>query len=888
MLTMLGREGSVKMEKMIGPESDKEHELARLRAAMGFIPRDSAPRRVIDGRYELERRIGGGGMGVVYLARDLAFGNAMVAIKLVRETLLREWPMAALGLRREAQRMAELRNEDHVVTVYDVGSTGRSTYLAMEFVDGQDLRKWLRAEKRSTPEILRAYLDAAKGLAAAHAIGVVHCDFKPDNVLIDGRGRAKVSDFGIATAFDEHVPTERDTHEDPVKSRASRASTRLSGVGGTRDYIAPERFATGRGDPRTDQFSFCVALWEALTGELPWRWHDRESQSEALEQPPAHPRKIPQVAAGPSLRRCLMRGLSKRPEERNPDMGTIIAALEWTLAWPKRSRRTGMFGGGLVAALAAGAAFALSQPPVETPASSCEPYAQSIDEQWNDERRAALLAHGEALGVEGSQAAKWAVSQLDGLARDWSVSARAACRGEQEPLLGDPTRMCLDRWKGPYSGAIELLSTQGDERTLQLAPQLLAELAPIDGDFCASASFVPSDLELGSQIFAATAAAEAGSQELAMERSQAALERAASLSEGKDFSVEWALAYAAHAEVLGHRGELDNALTTLDEAREHAIAVSDPSTQLHVEVLRAWILARERSQESARAGLEVLAELEPLYHASKTPPGALIQIQALETKALLQCRLDEREASEAGFAEAARGYVDLGHWVLAARTYIGAAELAYEQGRYDQVQRELSTAFALLELEDLPDSYRRIKVHAYYTLAIARFQASYDEEPARAAKMVDEAVQVLDMVAELAHPVLRRKAMVYACTMLAEHDPGRDLSQRIEQAEALLDATQDLETGELDNLRTQLLMAAIVGLKDAKAEQEARELLVEPGRLESGLRMELMWSLLNLLDAEQRCEDFEALYAIAAADEELMNMSVFADWVRERPELACN
>ena len=244
--------------------------------------------------------------------------------------------------------------------------------------------------------------------------------------------------------------------------------------------------------------------------------------------------------------------------------------------------------------------------------------------------------------------------------------------------------------------------------------------------------------------------------------------------------------------------------------------------------------------------------------------------------------------SGAGFAEAARRYAELGNWVLAARTYIGAAELAYDQGRYDEVQRQLATAFALLELEGLADSYRRIKVHAYYTLALARYQASYDEEPATGAKMVDEAVQVLDMVAKLAQPVLRRKALVYACVMLADNAAPEGLKERIEQAEAALDASETLAPGELDNLRTQLLMASIVGLRDAQAEQQLRELLMDQGRLEPGLRLELMWSLLDHLDATQRCEDFEQLHAIASADEQLMNVSDFADWVRERPELACN
>src|SRR5690606_11824222 len=131
--------------------------------------------------------------------------------------------------------------------------------LTMEFVEGSDLRHWIEEARPTRTQILHAYLGAARGLQAAHDIGLVHRDFKPDNVLIDGQGTAKVADFGVAAVMPEEIA---DTEDGEPTHTA---------VCGTIIYMAPEQMAGERPDGRSDQFSFCVALCESLTGVAPYQ-----------------------------------------------------------------------------------------------------------------------------------------------------------------------------------------------------------------------------------------------------------------------------------------------------------------------------------------------------------------------------------------------------------------------------------------------------------------------------------------------------------------------------------------------------------------------------------------------------------------------------------------
>ena len=231
------------------------------------------------GRYLILGLVGRGGMGEVYAAFDPRL-DRKIALKLLRETRGPETSAQAAQERllREAQAIARL-SHPNVVVVHDVGAIDDEThgvrvYLAMEFIEGQTLASWLAAAPRSWREICGVFAAAGKGLLAAHEAGLVHRDFKPQNVMVGRDGAVRVTDFGLARDTSDVAEAETTTL-DLVHSetRPTTDTIALTGTGvllGTPLYMAPEQFLARPTDARTDQFSFCVALYEALYGERPF------------------------------------------------------------------------------------------------------------------------------------------------------------------------------------------------------------------------------------------------------------------------------------------------------------------------------------------------------------------------------------------------------------------------------------------------------------------------------------------------------------------------------------------------------------------------------------------------------------------------------------------
>ncbi|MBC8072248.1 MAG: serine/threonine protein kinase, partial [Deltaproteobacteria bacterium] len=279
------------------------------------------------GRFALEGRIGSGGMGVVYLGRDPDLQRP-VAIKLLRPDLtLGDATHARARMLREAQAMARLRHPN-VVVVHEVGEHDGGIYLAMEYVPGTTLRGWLAASPRTPREILAAYVQAGRGLAAAHAASLVHRDLKPDNVLVGEDGRICVTDFGLATMPADIVPaTASDSSgEHPRHASAiTLSSSGGAGIAGTLAYMAPECLDARPATAASDQYSFCTALYEALWGRRP-HGDTLESIATAFveRRPPVPPRERG-VSRG--IRAAVLRGLSHDPRERFPDMAALLAAL---------------------------------------------------------------------------------------------------------------------------------------------------------------------------------------------------------------------------------------------------------------------------------------------------------------------------------------------------------------------------------------------------------------------------------------------------------------------------------------------------------------------------------------------------------------------------------
>ena len=302
------------------------------------------------GRFVVLELVGKGGMGAVYAAYDPEL-DRKVALKVVRSDSY----AAHLEerLKREAQALARL-NHPNVITIYEVGSVGAQLFIAMEFVDAGTLRQWLKTEARPWREIVAHFCLAGEGLAAAHAVGLVHRDFKPDNVLVGRDGRLRVTDFGLARAIagDDLLPVSAVAPDSPLNESITAAGALV----GTPAYMAPEQLDGEPLDGRADQFSFCVSMYQALYGELPFAGDNRRAirAAIAVESVRLPPRKS---TVPPRVRAVLLRGLRARPEERYRSMRQLVDALRATQHG--RGRRYALVSAAIAVCALIGALFGL-------------------------------------------------------------------------------------------------------------------------------------------------------------------------------------------------------------------------------------------------------------------------------------------------------------------------------------------------------------------------------------------------------------------------------------------------------------------------------------------------------------------------------------------------
>src|SRR5919201_2441205 len=266
---------------------------------------------VLSGRYRLESKLGSGGMSTVYLARDETLERWVAAKVLHRE--ISDQPDQIERFRREARAVAQL-SHPNVVSVIDAGEDGGYPYIVFEYVDGETLKDRIDRLGRLPVDEAAAYaIEVGRGLAAAHARRLVHRDVKPQNVLIDSEGRAKVTDFGIA------------------RSLEADGLTQTGRVLGTTDYVSPEQ-AMGRGvDARTDVYALGVLLYEMLTGEVPFTAETvvGVAMKHVNEDMPDAQRRRPEVSS--ALAAVIERSTAKDPKKRYPDMSSCLADLETAL-----------------------------------------------------------------------------------------------------------------------------------------------------------------------------------------------------------------------------------------------------------------------------------------------------------------------------------------------------------------------------------------------------------------------------------------------------------------------------------------------------------------------------------------------------------------------------
>ena len=406
------------------------------------------------GRFLVVDRIGAGAMGVVFRAHDPELERD-IALKLIR--VLGLAPDAAgrarARLLREAVAMARLAHPN-VVAVHDASVVGDAVFVAMELVDGVDLARWLGEGGRGWREIVEVFIEAGRGLAAAHAAGVVHRDFKPQNVLIGPGARVRVTDFGLAALRGEVADepgggtrlavgsAPEASAPLPAGADAAGAATALTRSGvtmGTPAYMSPEARAGAAVDERSDQYSLAVSLVEALSGERP-------------DGP-----RLPPLRAPARVGRILARALSPEPARRYPSMSALVDAL----ARARRSRLRPVLAAAAPAALAAAAALLLADRGDEpAPCTAGPARAAAV---WSPGVRAALGEKFRQTGIGyAPDVFATAAAQLDRHAADWVRGYTEACeathvRGEQSAALLDLRMQCLGDELRRFGAAVDLL-----------------------------------------------------------------------------------------------------------------------------------------------------------------------------------------------------------------------------------------------------------------------------------------------------------------------------------------------------------------------------------------------------------------------------------------------
>ena len=425
------------------------------------------------GRFEILRKLGEGGMGVVYQANDPELGRR-VAIKVMRGSQRQiQDSQGKHRMLREAKAMARLAHPN-VVHVYEVDEFGDSVFLAMELVEGLGLRQWLKLRRRNWRDVVAVFLQAGQGLAAAHAVGIVHRDFKPDNVLVGDDGRVRVLDFGLARPLHNGDVEEVIAPSGPSGNRITL--TQANTYVGTPAYMSPEQHLRERADARSDQFSFCVALYEGLYGARPFAGRTAAEVRMSVFRPLPAPPKGHGVPA--RLRRILARGLSIDADERFPDMESLLAALAVD---PDRPwRRVGLVAAALGAAALGAVAFARWQGPS---AQSCDHGSADVAAVWHRERAAAGAAAFAATGIAYAQSTWPKVqAELDAYAAAWAAQRDAVCsathvRGEASDALLDLRNRCLDERLRELDALADAFTT-ADAATVERAVQSATALTP--------------------------------------------------------------------------------------------------------------------------------------------------------------------------------------------------------------------------------------------------------------------------------------------------------------------------------------------------------------------------------------------------------------------------
>ncbi len=567
------------------------------------------------GRFIITGQLGAGAMGTVYEAHDPDL-NRKVALKIVREPDQKH----SLRLLREAQALAQLQHPN-VVVIYDVGATQDGVFIAMELVEGENLRQHVAGSAPSWKRAVALYLQAGRGLAAAHEKSIVHRDFKPANVLIDRQGRVRVTDFGLAwlvveRANDASAGEPASARTPPATTRATitidetgdppaaHAATGLLGsplthegtLLGTPRYMAPEQHARRSATARSDQYSFCVCLWEAVFGEHPFPFGQ-----DALTAPTRSDRNAPRW-----LVRALERGLAFEPDGRHPTMAALLDALERAPRIRRRAWTIGSVATGL--ALVGAGSLMVAARSAPDPCSTVAPL-----EPWTAEARVATRAAflASAMPFAGDLHDKLA-RRLDDYSARWRDMKVDACRakGTQSEELFQRRNLCLDRRQdevGALVAAMRVIPRDRVEKAIDALDNLGDLRACADTDALFRSAPLPQDSARAERV-------------RALEREIAAVEAQHSIGRPDDRSAE-VEELLAKARTLEYRPALVKALdlkvdlawdsdrwqelvTVAHEQLVAAEAAGDDRSRFRVytRLLSVYGARLQRYEESAQAG----------------------------------------------------------------------------------------------------------------------------------------------------------------------------------------------------------------------------------------------------------------------------------------------
>ncbi len=687
-------------------------------------------------RYTIVGELGAGAMGVVFLARDPELDREL-AIKLVQpQPGSAEDELVHQRMLREGRALARI-DHPNVVRVFDVGRWEGTLFVAMERAPGRSLREWLAIERRSVAQIAGVIAQCARGLAAAHDAGVVHRDVKPENIIVDDAGRARVTDFGLAMTDDgadlRSLPTGPMNAVTPLASGEVQL-TRTHGIVGTPAYMAPEQLRGGAVDGRSDQFALCVVLAEAVNGERPFAAESLEARVALIEAG-----QIAIAASVPRwLRQVIERGLAADPSARFPSLYALAQALV-----PPRARWPWFVAAAVTTAIAA-TAFTLRGG--DDP---CLDATASFDRAWRADR-VGLISTVFASSGKSFAAPAWQYTRdtIDRYAATWRAVRIDACRAR--PARPSTVR-CLERRAGELDALLARWEHAGVE-TLAAAPFAAEGLG--NPESCRYADVDPPPATaaerahveaLEKQLYAARADDLAGNAMAAVTALTALVPE-----------LERAGLRVLHAEALFMLAQNERELGRAKQTREHlvaAIAAAETAGSARTKA-RAWTALAElsddvdmRPEESrdalrlAEASIEQAGKPEEL-ELERQVAIALVSMNAGEhEQAIRAVRASLADTSELHVSERTR------RLQILARALIAAGQMDAALAELERAEQLITRALgpdspylaAVLETQCEPLDYlgRRDEAIARDLRALRIFDASFGTDNPRRALILN-------------------------------------------------------------------------------------------------------------------------------------------------------